>query len=115
METSKDKRRFNRVDKNFSVRLAKKISQEVIPEISTYTGQAKNLSACGLYVNIEQNVEIGDTLKVLFLKPNTFYFFDGIGKVVRKSTKEDNSFDIGIDFIDVPKSENRMMDYYIHL
>ena len=107
-----EKRRFNRVEKVLNVRMSD------VPEetnlLDSYNCKCVNLSASGMLINVEKEFDIGRQFKILFLKPNTFYFFDGKAKVIRSEKSENDTFNIGIEFLNVDSTENKMMDYYIN-
>lgn len=113
MGTSIERRRYERVNADFSVRLAKMASETPIPEISTSIARVIDISGSGMLIATDQDVHEGDVVKLLFLKPNTFYFFNGRGKVVRRIPRND-AFAVGVEFVDVPATENKMIDYYLH-
>ncbi len=113
MGVNNDKRAFKRFSKEFSIRVSKKDPEKSVTEIISYHGKAINISGSGLFLNLDQTVETGDTIKLTFLKPNTFYFFDGPGRVVRIGESDNSTWDIGIEFTDISQQDARMLDYYL--
>lgn len=109
---NEEKRRFNRVEKGLNVRMSD--LPEETNDLNSYNCRCVNLSANGMLLNVDTELNVGRQFKILFLKPNTFYFFDGKAKVIRTEKSKDNSFNIGIEFQNVDSTENKMMDYYIN-
>ena len=109
---NEEKRTFKRVEKVLNVRLSDIL--EKTSELESFTCKCLNISANGMLLNIDHEFSVGKKFKVLFLKPNTFYFFDGKAKVIRTEKSDENTFNMGIEFEDVENTENKMMDFYLN-
>ncbi len=109
-----EKRRCQRVDTNFNVRLSA-IYHTPLFFTDVWAGNAINLSACGMLLRTDKKVAVGETVVLKFLKPFTFDFFDGTGVIVRNEKKADNSYVQAIDFLDLNERDCRETDSFISM
>ncbi len=72
-----------------------------------------DISAGGLLLNTNEELDVGDNVKISFLIPNSFKFFNGVGEVVRTNIKKDDTSDIAIKFTDMNMDKFRELDYYL--
>jgi c-di-GMP-binding flagellar brake protein YcgR len=110
-----ERRKYKRIDNTFNVRIALSNDPSGYRDIKIDVAKSINISAGGLLLNASEKIGLGEKIRVTFLKPNTFEFFEGFGKVVRSDDTADGSFLIGIDFIDLNDQEKMKLDYYITL
>ncbi|MDJ0763780.1 MAG: PilZ domain-containing protein [Myxococcota bacterium] len=111
MADIKEKRGYQRYNIEFDVRVSKPVGGGEKMGIESTIGRAKNLSGNGIFLNMENLTDVGDLLQMYFLKPNTFEFFKGTGRVVRKTDIDDATCGVGVQFLDIPESESLEIDY----
>jgi c-di-GMP-binding flagellar brake protein YcgR len=108
-----EKRRFKRVssDYNIKINVIKNDESKVIDE-----GKTINISACGVLLKYSKPLEIGSIINVRFYNEASKDSFESIAKVVRVEMNDyDNSYDIGINFINLEKEkENKLNTYLIN-
>jgi c-di-GMP-binding flagellar brake protein YcgR len=107
-----EKRKYKRVKSNFGVKIdVDKVFEKSLSEIS---GQSIDVSANGVLFRYKKPLELGSTISIKFLKPNSFDFFQGNAKVVRiELIKENNEYDIGIQFLNLSFEDERKLNYCI--
>jgi len=115
MGSADERRKFNRVNNEFNVRLAKELRKKNYRDITIDIGKSLNVSASGLLVNVKEKIDIGSTLRITFLKPNTFEFFEGFGKTVRIEDNSDGTYAIGVEFMNLNEDEKKRLNYYLTL
>lgn len=115
MTTAYGKREYVRVNDEFNVRLVKKGVASERDAIEINNSKSINVSGSGLLINMDRKLDVGDTLIVTFMKPNTFDFFNGPGTVVRVEESGERSYKVGINFIDLSSEDKKLLDYCIHL
>ena len=54
-----------------------------------------------MLIHAAERINTGTMLNITFMKPNTFEFFKGVGKVVRVDDNGDGNYKIAINFIDL--------------
>ena len=111
----KENRRYPRVNMMFPVRFSMHDEPVMKKENHAFAGRAVNISACGICLNTRVPLQEGDIVRLVFLKPKTFLFFDGFGKVVYSTPDGAGTFYVGIDFEDMTVMENKLLDYYLTL
>lgn len=114
MFAGKDKRRFGRQQAMLSVRLASDTSEVASPSFSECIGESINLSGGGMCLRVEETMQIDDIVRLRFLPPNTFDLFSGRGRVVRSEQNQDRSYNVALEFVDIPDSEKKLLDYHLH-
>lgn len=114
MTSQNDKRRFNRQRTLLSVRVATKASTSKKLEFDSCVGQTIDLGGGGMLLKIEERMPIDEVVGISFLTPNTFNFFKGDGRVVRRVQNEDRTYGVALEFIGIPDSEKKLLDYYLH-
>jgi hypothetical protein len=115
MAEGEGKRDYVRVNNEFSVRLVKKGDPGSNSSQEIKTSKAINVSAGGLLINTDEKLDVDAILNITFLKPNTFDFFRGVGKVVRVEEDTDKTYKVAVAFINLSAEDMRMLDYYIKL
>ena len=113
MGTPESKREFTRVDDRFGVRLVAQKGAGNTLELNT--SKSINVSGSGLLVNADEKIDPGSILNVTFMKPNSFDFFKGIGKVVRVEQEADGSYKIAISFVNLSEDDMKKLNYYVTL
>ena len=110
-----NKREYNRSKKVFNVRIAKRLKEDNFRDLNIDYAKAIDLSASGVLISITEPIKIGEIIRVTFLKPNTFEFFEGLGRVIRIEDNKDGTYFLGINFIDLDKNGKEKLNYYIGL
>ena len=87
---------------------------EIVGEISCSDKvEIINISANGILINLKEQLKQSEIVRVTFLKPNTFEFFEGLARVIRVDENKDKSFMVGVHFFNLSTSEMNKLDYYI--
>ena len=110
-----EKRSYKRVTNQFNVRIAKEISFNLFKDILLNKAESINISAAGILVHIKEIMEKGQHVRITFLQPNTFEFFEGKGEVVRIDADLNEGYIAAINFIELSDADLRRLDYYITL
>jgi len=95
------------------VRVTKEIGGGWFEELEVDVGKAMDLSATGIQLRLKKPIETGALINITFLKPNTFEFFEGHGKIVRIVESTPESTLIGVEFVDMSESDKKKLDYYL--
>ncbi len=109
MQTELEKRKYKRFQVELDVRFTTN-GRVGIPKGRIC--KSIDISACGLLLNINKKFNIDEKLKLSFLIPNSFEFFKGSGKVIRV-LEVDESWNIGIELIDLNIEGSRELNYYL--
>jgi hypothetical protein len=109
------KRDYIRVSDEFNVRLVKRDNDSQRGAMEINATKAVNVSASGLLLTMNERLDVGSILSITFMKPNTFEFFKGSGKIVRIEKEYDGSYKVGIRFLNLTDEDMKMLDYYIKL
>ncbi|MCP4137804.1 MAG: PilZ domain-containing protein [bacterium] len=115
MGSVEEKRTYLRIANEFNVRIAKEKAIDDIRDLNIDVGKSINISGSGLLITIREPVEIGARIRVTFLKPNTFDFFESFGRVVRIEDNEDGTYELAIGFVDQTATDAKRLDYYLKL
>jgi c-di-GMP-binding flagellar brake protein YcgR len=109
------KRDYTRVNNEFNVRIVveNKKNRKAATEINT--SKSINISATGLLITCNEKLDVGTILHITFMRPNSYDFFKGSGKVVRVEEESDGSYKTGIHFMDLSPQDVKTLDYYLHL
>ena len=111
----KKKRIFERVDEDFAVRIMVVGGERKIKPGENDIVKSINASASGLLLKTTENIEVGSRLKVRFLKPNSFDFFDSLGVVVRSSENDKGSYEVAVNFANLSEDDIKDLDHYLKL
>ena len=104
-----DKRKYKRIKSDFNVRV-----KQFDAGITISNAKSINVSATGVLFRHDKPLEIGSMVKLMFLKPNSFDFFEGNAKVVRiEMGSGEKAYDIGIEFLELSESDQKKLDYYL--
>lgn len=112
---TEERRRYHRVENDFNVRIAREVRVNQFKDLVIDTGRSINVSASGMSVRIRERLDPRELVRVTFLKPNTFEFFEGLARVIRVEEKKDRTFTVGLHFFNLSTSEMNNLDYYISL
>jgi c-di-GMP-binding flagellar brake protein YcgR len=107
-----ERRKYRRVKGHFNI----KIDTDVMEMGSSLSrvGKSIDISGSGILFRDDKLVDLGTILKLTFLIPNSFDFFQGKAKVVRTEINPDNkTYDIGIVFIGLDKDDEETLNYYV--
>ena len=109
-----ERRKYRRVKSSFNIKVD---TDRDIREIGSYSfkiGKSIDISGSGVLFRYDKLVELGTIIKVTFLKPDSFEFFQGTAKVVRTEINPDSAtYDLGIVFIGLDKSDADDLNYYL--
>jgi c-di-GMP-binding flagellar brake protein YcgR len=98
-------RKYKRIKRSCKVRIrSQKNKQE------DKIAKTKDLSGSGILFNFENRLEIGDIVEANFYDPVSVRVFQADAKVVRVELNPDNSYDIGIEFIDLKDDEKQLIE-----
>lgn len=113
MEKNIDERRkYIRVKSNFNIKID--IDAKKIRHFFSNVVKSVDISGSGVLFRYNKLVELGTIIKITFLMPNSFDFFEGKAKVVRTEINPDNkTYDIGIIFIDLNEDDKDTLNYYV--
>lgn len=109
------KREFVRINNQFNVRIVAndKTARHGTREINT--SRSINVSASGILINSNDRLDVGSVVDITFMKPHTFEFFKGSGRIVRVNEDTDKTYKIAINFMNLSTNDMQMLDYYIKL
>ena len=110
-----ERRNYNRLDEEFNVRVAKEVKDNQFMDMPIDIAKSVNISASGLCLFVKGEVKERDILRITFLKPNTFEFFEGLARVERVIKNKSDSYEVGLSFFNLSTSEMKHLDYYISL
>jgi len=114
MLAGKEKRHFDRQQALLNVRIFNEKKASVEPLLDDCIGETINLSGGGMYLKVKESMNVDEVVQLRFLPPNTFDLFRGAGRVVRADQNADQTFNVAVEFIDIPDSEKKLLDYYLH-
>jgi hypothetical protein len=109
------KRDYVRVSDEFNVRLVKRDDESRLGAMEINASKSVNVSASGLLLTLNEKLDVGSIFNITFLKPSTFEFFKGLGKIVRVEKEYDGSYKVGIRFLNLTDEDMKMLDYYIQM
>mgnify|MGYP003801838881 CR=1 FL=1 len=106
-----DKRKYRRVKSEFTIRIKK---SAVVEDANLFSvAKSVNISGNGILFSYSMPMDIGATIQVTFLKPNTFDFFEGSAKVVRVELQRDGVYDIGVELLNLTEADEKKLNYYV--
>ena len=111
----KEKRQYVRIYNEFDVKISNEKSEDLFEDVNINKIKSINISANGILIKTDEKFEINTKLKIKFLKPDTFEFFTTAAEVVRMSENDDNTYSVGIKFVDISKEDLDKLNYYITL
>jgi len=107
-----ERRKYIRVKSNFNIKID--IDAKKIRNFFSKVGKSIDISGSGVLFRYNKLVELGTIIKITFLMPNSFDFFEGKAKVVRTEINPDNkTYDIGIVFIDLNEDDKDTLNYCV--
>ncbi len=109
MHTELEKRKYKRFQFELDVRFT---TNGRTGNPKGLIGKSIDISACGILIKTDKKLNVDEKLKLSFLMPNSFKFFKGSGKVVR-TLEVDESWNTGIELIDVNTEGLRELNYYL--
>lgn len=115
MGADADRREYRRVHNEFNVRIARQVGDRQFRDMIIDMAIAVNISAGGLLVAVKESLDLDEKVRVTFLKPNTFEFFEGMAQVMRCEKRHDGAYLIGLQFIELSVAEKKRLNYYITL
>lgn len=120
MADTDEKRKYDRIDSKFEVKI-NTVSDgppviRIQPDKNTgpKVGKSLNVSASGVLFKYHEKFELGSTVQVSFLQPNTFDIFKGNARIVRIELEPDNKeYEIGVEFIELNDDEKENLNYFL--
>ncbi len=113
-ERAVERRKYPKVERSFDI---KGDTERNVGEIGTdpfKIGRSINISASGVLFRYDRLVGPGAIVKVAFLKPNSFEFFQGKARVVRTEIDPgDETYRIGIVFIGLDRTDAEDLNYCV--
>ncbi len=111
MDTVKERRKYKRIRTDAEIRIDP-LAQSDIPN-NFRVGNIDNISAGGVLLKYSKPFEIGDTISVNFLGPNSFEIFKITARVIRVEKKSDFGYDICVMFLDLTEDNEKRLNYYL--
>ncbi|MBN2161078.1 MAG: PilZ domain-containing protein [Spirochaetes bacterium] len=114
--SSEERRKYRRVSDQFNVRVAREVRTNEFKDMAIDVAKSVNISASGMLMHLkEDHLKAKDIIRVTFLKPNTFEFFEGLARVIRVDENKDKTYHVGVHFFNLSTSEMNKLDYYIRM
>lgn len=106
-----ERRKYKRLRENFNIKMDFDQMRDVVP---FEVGQSVDVSASGFQVKVDVKIPKKSILKIKFIKPKSFDFFESRARVawVREDREKKGIYDIGIEFIDLSEDDLAMLDFY---
>jgi hypothetical protein len=112
--TSQEERRlYQRVESRINVRLARQDNASEIKDVMIDVAKSVNISANGMLIHTKERLAMEEIISVMFLKPNSFEFFEGLGRVVRVEENTNDAYMAGLHFFNLSSSEINNLNYYL--
>jgi c-di-GMP-binding flagellar brake protein YcgR len=111
MESKEIKRKFQRVECISDIKVNNIEDDENV--FSIVTGKGMNVSACGVLFKYRKKIQTHTTIKLRFLRPDSFEFIEALAEIVRVEKNIDNTFDIGAEFLDMDESKKNELNRYL--
>lgn len=113
MTSQEERRVYPRVESQFNVRLAREQNANEFKDLMIEVAKSVNISANGMLIHIKERLAMKEIISVMFLKPNSFEFFEGHCRVVRVEENENNAYRVGLHFFNLSASEINNLNYYL--
>ncbi len=111
MNDKEIKRKFQRVECVSEIKVNNIEDDENV--FSIVTGKGINISACGVLFKYRKKINRHAIIKLRFLKPDSFEFIETDAEVVRLEKNSDNSYDIGVEFLNMNDLKKRELNRYV--
>ncbi len=107
-----ERRKYKRVKNDLDIKV--KVNKNNFNVLEK--GKSLNLSACGVLINYNKPLEIGENINVTFTQPGGNNSFESQAKVVRVELNPDlETYDIGIEFIGLSDDNEKKLDEFIQI
>jgi len=110
-----ERRQYRRVAGQFNVRVAREINADEFKNMMLDVAKSVNISANGILIHTKESLAMQEIISVMFLKPNTFEFFEGFGRVVRVEENKYKAYMVGLHFFNLSTSEINNLNYYLSM
>jgi PilZ domain. len=110
-----ERRQYRRVEGQFNVRVAREVNADEFEYMMIDVAKSVNISANGMLIHTKEQLAMQEIISVVFLKPNTFEFFGGLGRVVRVEESKDKAYMVGLYFFNLSTSEINNLNYYLSI
>ena len=115
MTFQEERRQYRRVAGQFNVRVAREINADEFKNMMLDVAKSVNISANGILIHTKESLAMQEIISVMFLKPNTFEFFEGFGRVVRVEENKYKAYMVGLHFFNLSTSEINNLNYYLSM
>lgn len=115
MDLKEERRHYNRINNQFNVRIARELKDNEFKDMAIDVAKSVNISATGMLLNIKEPLEIKEIVRITFLKPNTFEFFESLARIVRIEENGDSTYKVGLNFFNLSTVEIKQLDYYLSM
>src|SRR4030042_4518723 len=86
-----ERRLYRRFENRINVRLARQDSASEIRDVMIDVAKSGNISANGMLIHTREPLAMQEIFSVMFFKPYSFEFFEGLGGVRGAEEKENNT------------------------
>ena len=100
-----ENRQYKRIKRSCKVRIKLHKNKEEYKIAKT-----RDLSGSGLLFSLPNKLDIGDIVEANFYDPVSVRVFQEEAKVVRVELNPDNTYDIGIEFIELQDDEKKIIE-----
>ncbi len=111
MNDKEIKRKFQRVECVSEIKVNNIEDDENV--FSIVTGKGINISACGVLFKYRKKIDRHVIIKLRFLKPDSFEFIETDAEVVRLEKNSDDTYDIGVEFLNMNDIRKRELNRYV--
>ena len=115
MKYGDERRLYRRVADEFNVRVVRELKTGEYHEAPTHIAKSINISGGGILVALGEKLDEHEIVRVTFLTPNTFEFFEGRARVLRIEEEEEAGCRAALKFVSASAAEMRKLDFQISL
>jgi len=105
-----DRRKYKRLAKITNVR----VELDDNSDLNISDNDSINVSAGGILIKINRKIDVGKIVKIRFLKPNSFDYFEDNAKVSRcEAGKSVETYYIGVEFYNLTEEKEKQLDSFV--
>jgi len=105
-----NKRQFDRVKEELTIKLFLKFDKGL--NFKQIDGKTIDVSAAGMLIHMNEQLNPGDIINIHFLKPNSFEMLSLNSKVIR-SVLENSFYETAVEFIEMTEHDKQKLNYYL--